>query len=811
MHPGHLTLEVQVHRSVVVLAILLLGCGESSTPKQLARLQIVPGSMLFAAPGETRTLAVRGFDADGKDVPVRGDVTWTSSHPDIVSVSDAAAATSVAALGSSQIVAQVGELRSEPIVAFVAQLHPGTLLVDDAQIASDYSQTQETPAQFQVLLAGIEAPAPGTIVLGRESKPLVGRVAAAVASDTGTLVTLDVIHLGQAVVALSIDETFALPRTGPITVNTDETMARTAFAAEDDEPPGPFTYKFNWGALTCEATGMPKISLGAGLTLTLEPDVDLDYKFEVKDGAVEAVRMVGKGSMKLGAEAAIELTGAFAVKFVCEREIAKSVIPVGGIVAFIIAPTVSFGAGFEVEAAIELVAGKLGAKGEVAVEVTAGLEYTRAGGLSPVSGFTPSATGEPIVEVPDSFTPSFKLTGKPLLFLKFNGEFFPYLPGKGKALELVVADVGLEAELDYSSMTQQFQDPGYRSTYGVKVVSSLGFGEAITELLEALGGVFEISPPTLTYELPLDEAPKGVDMDPFTITPSTSFDKGETAMFTVKLDPNTLKFFVFDNVVTVELYRYESTVGLTPFKTLAHQGGGVYTATWETTDNDIGNYTFVAFVKDWVLGDNVGTPLLEVDDDATMKVTVRDPGNPAPALTGNWRLRTGYLTCDTTSYTDMVLYPNGAAVSDDFYEESQDCTSAGGETYRVGRYAWEGTADQVQLRLCEYDSAEAGDELVWDLTWNPQTNRFEGVQSRGINWPYGQDYKACLTRLNDVDFTGTCVAAACPRADTTCTAANGTTGGYPGVALYCGCNPSACDECRLGPAPWELAYTPTCY
>lgn len=777
---------------LVVLAAISFACGGDGSKPTVARLEITPGTLLLDGAGDAVRVTARAFDAGGKEIAGIAP-TWSSNRPEVVAVSPEGQATATAPLGSAQLVAKVGDVASAPAVVLVVRTRPDTLLVTDAQIASELTATAEDKSQYQVTLRDVEPPAAGTILVGREATPLVGRVVSAAPAGDGVVVTCDVIPPGEAFEELLLDERLPLPR------EAYQTMSRrTAGGAVPDGATPQASVEFDFGGMECEAEVQPKISLGLPIVLRLEPDIDLDYKLHVVDDELDVLRLVVTGTLAVVATGTIEVTAAFTAQFKCERELAKGVIPVGGPLAFWIAPTVPFGVGFLADGAWELAQMRAGLEGKLGGTIAAGFEYTRVGGMDGIADFTPIAELEPIFEYPSSLTEDwrFKVGVQPYAFVKLEGELLPTVPGLPLDVSLLEGTVGLRGELDYAPMSIQVEDANYASGYSLKFRSKLGFGETITDALKAMGGLLEISPPEIVEELPISGTPQGTFS-----SSKPNVPLGESVTFTVTLDPDTTTFLGVANVAAVELYRSEPVAGLTLFAAMTDQGGGVYTHEWTPTTDDEGSHELVAFVKPVILGLDL-LPRLEIAGNASLDVVVHDPGSPPPSFAGLWRMLEGYGDCDTDNYPDEILaWPNGAA-STDLTEELATCTAGDGTPYKVGRWAWNGFGDTLEFQLCEYDSAAPGEELLFTGTWNPVTERYEGVSHRGATI-YNE---VCLIKLQEVDFTGSCVAAACPRADTTCT------NGYPGVALYCGCNPTICvDECGSGPPVWETSYTPTCF
>ena len=97
----------------------------------IVRVEITPGSVLLGAAGQTHALTAHAFDAQNHEVPAT--FTWTSSHPDQVSV-DSTGKLTGQAIGSAQITAQTSGITSAAATVLVAETAPGAVLVSDAQV-----------------------------------------------------------------------------------------------------------------------------------------------------------------------------------------------------------------------------------------------------------------------------------------------------------------------------------------------------------------------------------------------------------------------------------------------------------------------------------------------------------------------------------------------------------------------------------------------------------------------------------------------------------------------------------------------------
>jgi len=108
----------------------------------IARIEVTPASVTIAA-GETRQLTARAFASNNVEIPGVAFV-WTTSNPNVVSVSGSGVATGVME-GNAEVVASAGGVISSPVSIIV--LPPpiagvGQVIINEAVVAIDSGNTQ---------------------------------------------------------------------------------------------------------------------------------------------------------------------------------------------------------------------------------------------------------------------------------------------------------------------------------------------------------------------------------------------------------------------------------------------------------------------------------------------------------------------------------------------------------------------------------------------------------------------------------------------------------------------------------------------
>ncbi len=759
----------------------------------MAKITVVPGSVLLVAVGERHALSARAVDAAG--VPVAAQVTWTSSRPEDVAISPSGEVTAIAQVGSAQLVAQVGDVKSEPALVIVAEVHPGTVLVTDAQIASPAVGVGGGYEQFTITLRDVPPPLPGAVLLSRESTPLAGRVVSSAPSPEGLVVTCATIGLPEAFVDLSIDQKVAMPVPPE---QADEGVSRSPLVSE-----------FSKGPFKCKSELGETLTFSLPLKLRLDPSIDADFQLRFQYGEVQKFRVVFGGSVYLTASGWLEVTAAFSAKLKCELELLRPILPVGGAISFIVAPVLPMGVGLAVDGVLELAQMRLGFEGKAGVSVSHGFDYTARGGLTTINTFEPLGEAKPVVELPAPMggDTHLKLGIQEYWFTRLSLGFFPYL--NGPKFDFFEGTLGPRAEVDYASENAQIADTDYASSYWLRMRAKLGFGSAVTDALKFLGGKLVVTPPDLTQELVLAVSPLGK----LTASPA-EVDPNEAVNLVVNLDPNTTSIFGVDNVDEVIFYRAPKPplqlVKLGAVK--AAPGQTEFRYAWGPTRDESGDHRIVAFVRPKLLGFGA-LPALEVAKNSAVDVKVTGDVLVPPGIAGVLRFKSSLEKCENaTTVQEFTLFPDGS-VADAVYNTSS-CMAADGKTYAGITNTWTGSNGHIEIRsCCAVGSPDCSPDYVvyYMLDWNPVTKRWEGYSDSDPPNPpdITNRREVCSVSHVQKDFTGVCIAPGCTTVTSTC---NGTPGN-PRLISNCGayCSP-ACSECNQPrPYPWEASVTPLCF
>ena len=197
-------------------ALILTACGGSEPPATaeataaVARIEVEPAALLLTDPGQSQAMVARAFDVEGREIP-GAIVTWRASRPTQVAVAADGLVTAQVALGSGQIVAEARGVRSAPVLVSVARPAPGVLLINDSQLvgspaAVDPGAEPSIDNAYEVLLTGIEPPAIGTLLLGREGRTVGGEVLQSQREGSAVRVRLRMVPVGRLMQSAQIDE-----------------------------------------------------------------------------------------------------------------------------------------------------------------------------------------------------------------------------------------------------------------------------------------------------------------------------------------------------------------------------------------------------------------------------------------------------------------------------------------------------------------------------------------------------------------------------------------------------------------------------
>ncbi len=594
-------------------------------PAQGSRVVVDKASVFLPAMGQTARLSAQLVDPQGVAAPA--GVAWSSSAPDKVSV-DANGQLVALKIGSAQVFAQVGAVRSPPTLVFVAEPQPGATLVTDAQVVSVGSflglpagASPGVGTHYEVTLAGVAAPLPGSVVLAAETAPIIGTVVSTRQEAAGLVVTLALAPLYQVFraydIGLKIDlSAFAFEPIAARSAQATPAARLTTLAARWNAGRDPRRHALGnvrplevlepFKAFDCDPSFKPQL-IGAPISLTF--DNKLSLVLEDRPGYSKHAL---EGSATLVGAAGLVVKAGFKFGGRCDAQ-AQIKLPIFGWFSALVMPAVRFGLGAELEAEVLVFQGELGVEGEIGFSPVLGWEC---------GGATPTCRGLDTAETVNKFKTKAKLPTEHGMQAKVSAHFF-VVAGLDAAILLgalnagiVEARVGPKQSFDLAFEKDQAARADYASSYDLKFEAVVEPGPALAKAIEKVIGDDTTSvkfKAEATKEI--SESPKG------SLTVSKSKVRlGEAVDFTVAFaPPGSVEYLVIGyNVTGVELYRRaEGEVDFTPWKSMQLIGSHVANYHWVPEPADGGKYEFAAFVNTQLL-----TPLLEVDKDTIRSVEV---------------------------------------------------------------------------------------------------------------------------------------------------------------------------------------------
>ncbi len=611
-----------------LVTLLIAGCGGGGddagtppvgppTPAPAASITIDKAALFLAGAGQSAPLAAASFDAQG--APTSVALSWTSSAPDKVSV-DANGRVTGVAIGSAQIFAQSGSLRSTPTLVTVAIPRPGSLLLSDAQVLAVGAPLRLAPgavpgvgSEYEVTLQGVTAPAPGTLVLATETAPVAGRAVASRQEAAGLIVRLAIVPLYELLedydIRFDIDlSAYAMEEVPKRARASANAHARTTAAGPVwTQPTGdrvralaarrPLAAFEPFRAWDCDAELEPQLA-GKTIQLSLENKLHL----VIADRPGYSKRAL-EGSAAIVGSAGLKMKAGFKASGKCQAQ-GQIKLPVGGLVSVLIMPGVRFGLGAAVGGEVIVVEGELGVEGRVGFEPVLGWECFDA---------SPPCRGLTQIKLVNEFKTRSKMPRADGMRAEVSGQFYvlagldAVLLGGLSNVELVEGRIGPKQSFDLAFEKDQASREDYASSYDLKLEGVVepgdGLKEAIKKVIDDKNVGFTIK---AEFKADISESPKGtLSLDRTRVRP------GEKVEFTVGLDPKTVNYFLLDyNVTGLYLYRKrDDELEFSEWKAMAlDAAGNRATYAWTPTVSDAGNYEFAAFVDT----QKIPVPLLEI-------------------------------------------------------------------------------------------------------------------------------------------------------------------------------------------------------
>ncbi|MDP3823544.1 MAG: Ig-like domain-containing protein [Burkholderiales bacterium] len=595
------------------------------TPTSVGSVVVDKPALFLPGSGQAAQLAAQVLDPQG--AAASANVSWSSSAPDKVSV-DAAGRVLALAIGSAQIVAQAGGVRSAPSLVVVAQPMAGALLVSDAQVVAVGTPLRLAPGaaagvgtEYEVTLTGVATPAIGSLLIAAETAPVAGRVVASRAEPAGLVVTLALVPLPQLFSAYDIRFDIDLSAFGfePVPDRAAARARSTVWSAAERARALARERRLDvfepFKVWDCDASIKAKL-LAAPISLSL--DNKLHLVLEDRPGHSKHAL---EGSADIVGSAGIKVDAGFEAKGECKAQ-GQLKLPVFGWFSAIVMPAVRFGIGAELKSEVLLVQGELSGTGKIGFEAVLGWEC---------GGATAACRGLDQVKLTDNFKATSKIPSENDMQAKISGQFFA-IAGLDAAIffgaanaELVEARIGPKQAFDLAFEDDQVARLDYAASYTLSLDGVVKPGSALQKAIEAVVGDDSTAVSfQAAFTSKIAESPKGVlSVSKNKVRPDAPVD------FTVDLDPATVAYGPLGyNVTGVELYRRrEGELKFTPFKFMDLIATHTATYRWVPALADAGRHEFAALVKT-----AIDVPLLEVAANSIKEVEVACFAASAQAL-----------------------------------------------------------------------------------------------------------------------------------------------------------------------------------
>ena len=577
--------------------VAMLGCGGDGTVSGDVAAIIPESSFLMLdADGDSYPLRATVYDGTGGvlDLPIR----WELEDADIVAIADDRVS-SLGTVGYTFATGVIGETRSRRVLVYTVRPATTALLVGDGQLVGDPEAVDDPTSidlgmQFRVALRDIDAPAPGSLLLSRQTAPISGRVVSSTEIPDGAEVVYELV---------SFDDLFAeidFEIEGPLDELSTEPIPGMATEA----------LEFAFGPLECESSS-------ESFDMTAQPiDIELIKSLDARlaarksaSGGIERLHLEVLGSFGVDARIGLQVPDPFTAEVKCELGLTPIPLPLPPIIP--VSPSLEPGIGLDLTGTSSGTAVSIGATASLRADIRLGLMYTPATGLQPFKEVDLVDTPPELTfQLPDPSRIQLGVTAFTHAFAKL-GVGLTFLPSV--KLDIAQLRAGLQTQLTASLPDAQLTDPTRAAGYDAALIGDVGPGEHVTKLIRFLGLTDSLD---LTYRTPpfvLAESPRGS----FTVEPA-AVAVGETVVGTVTLTGGSEEFLGFYNVDEVQIYRVAGGMGTLVGTVPSEVGQSVFNWSWTPSDTDVGSHTFAAMVVSDLLP---GVPM-EVENASARTVAV---------------------------------------------------------------------------------------------------------------------------------------------------------------------------------------------
>lgn len=643
----------------LLVLLVVVACGGSDTPPPdapppdptAARIEIRPGSQTLTQDRRSAELTAVVFDADGNEIPLA--VTWRSSARDQISVDENGVVTGVRPLGSAAIWAETDTALSMPTLVASVELAPGTLALLDAQIVhigtpvarSVPPAEDDGSSELEVRLRDVAAPAPGTVVVPLEAKPVGGVVLTSSVEGDEVVVRLRSAPLTELYAAYSFDWTLGLEDFPIVMDGEEDALVPYERTLERNFPPS--------GTSAFQCTGAITAYLDRNsVDLQLVGGAKFIYKSSKRDPSLPDgyLKIAIEGPLTIKGTLALRVKAGFKASAQCEIT-GRIAIPLGAF-SLAVLPRVPLGVGVNVNADINVSTFELGFSGENGFDLGVGFECP--GGDLPCHGlskFQLINRFKPVLNVPTGSTDDIKstLTGQAyflsgLEFLIALGRF---------DFKAVKATFGPVQTGTFSSVRNQADNRSYASDYTLDIQGKLEPGDGVNKAIKTLLGK-NTQDGRLGLEITVaDEISKSPRGEFAASKTRTGVNSPVSLTFNLT---ETDYFLLGYNVKGIVIYKkHEDAPGYEKLHEIEVTASNQtrFQWDWRPKEADLGQNELFAFVK-------TSLPVIELElgDDASKKIEV---ANICDAVSGV--LPAGCEITGSMSWRMVTTTPTGGSTS----------------------------------------------------------------------------------------------------------------------------------------------------
>jgi probable HAF family extracellular repeat protein len=588
---------------LIAFAFLISACDMDGTPPtpKITRLEITPGSVMFTKAGDTQIFSVKAYDQNNA-VMTGTPISWISSNAATVSVSADGLATAVVDLGSAQLTAQVGDVKTITTV-IIAQPVSGALLLEDARVMGEpqevvAGQLSEIGTRYSIALTEGISPSIDSVLLGNGEKAVAGKVVSVTPNATGYSVILERLPVGELFDRLSVNLQGTLVNDNLNAASSpSQSVSQSQLSEPNSKRLGTTRTAFDLGPFTCQSDELINI-INPSLKLDPKALLNFDFVLDYESFGVTRFRFKIDGEISVALSGGLSLGGALMVNLICNEKNPISIpVPVGGPLAALLGPMVQLGMEFRISGELKATALGVELEGKMIAKGTLGLEYTVQNGVKSLNTFESEKKFTPKIIKLDNpgIETKVEIATQPTFTLAFGNRFL--------GLPLMVVKTGPAITMTFKAPKFQILNTVEPASYALTIKNSLEPGKDVQAALEKVFSkekvdYIKLNLLTITADIAVSSSPTPDGQNAITAD-HFSYQLGEKVKFNVTLDPANINFFpgVY-NVKEVKIVRVGTNGELIDVISAQPTAGQTkFSLEWTATADGVINKNFFAFVQ----------------------------------------------------------------------------------------------------------------------------------------------------------------------------------------------------------------------